>query len=135
MAKHLIGAHNVDAHIEAESKTIVITKDMILSPGAKDLLRNRGIAIRYGVQPETPSAAARMAPLKVASGKKENACCRGDAKDCPLTADCRAAGTGSMCRVLARADEIMITMGITTRTRREAVCLNIVNQLTNTGEK
>ncbi|MDP3480769.1 MAG: hypothetical protein Q8R88_13435 [Desulfoprunum sp.] len=130
MAKHLIGAHNVDAHIEIDTKTIVITKDMILSPGAKDLLRNRGIAISYGPRPGTKPPGAQEALQKVALSSQQSTCCRDATKACPSAADCQATGPGSLCRVLVRAEEIMITMGITDKTRREAVCLNIVSQLT-----
>lgn len=136
MAKHLIGAHNVDAHIKADTKTIVITKDMILSPGAGDLLRNRGIAISYGAPPATKPPGAQEAPQRVASSNRQSTCCRDAAKACPSAADCQATGPGPLCRVLARAEEIMITMGITDKTCREAVCLNIVSQLkTTTGDK
>ncbi len=136
MAKQLIGAHNVDAHIFAETGTIHIDRDMILSPGAQDILRNRGIRISYEACP----AEAPIRPQASGDTAREgNAgpCIRGDNKDCPAVTDCEATGTGFLCQTLARAEEILLKKyGITDRRRREAVLLNITAQLkTSTGEK
>lgn len=48
MGKILITKNNVSDFVQDESKEIFIKKNMILSSGAMDILRNRGIAIYYG---------------------------------------------------------------------------------------
>lgn len=47
MSKKLIGNHNVTEFICTDDNTIRVDSGMILSPGAKDVLRNKGISIIY----------------------------------------------------------------------------------------
>ena len=52
MAKQLIGRDNVEQYIcHAEKKIYIDPLLFILSPGGKDHLREKGIAIVYGAQP------------------------------------------------------------------------------------
>ncbi len=44
--KQLIGAHNVNDFIQ-DGKSISVGREMILTPGAKDILLNEGIRICY----------------------------------------------------------------------------------------
>ena len=50
IGKKLITKINVSELIQEGSKDIYIGSDMILTSGAMDILRNRGIAIHYGVE-------------------------------------------------------------------------------------
>ena len=47
MSKKLIGSHNVTEFICTDDNTIRVDSDMILAPGAKDVLRSKGIQIVY----------------------------------------------------------------------------------------
>lgn len=134
MAKQLIGAANVADHICMESKTIHIDQTMILSPGAKDVLRNQGISINYGPRPVavTP-AAATVAPALAgqATLPVDRPCIRGDERDCPLVAECAAGGSGHLCRTMAEAEAILAKKyDITDAARRQAVLVAITKQLT-----
>lgn len=105
MGKQLIGVHNIDAHVRSDSKSIHIDKDMILSPGAKDILRNRGISITYG---SLPHASPKEGYLdnKNSSGKGKPEECP-DADNCPLASDCAGTASGNLCKVLSKAEEIL----------------------------
>lgn len=130
MAKQLIGAANVADHICMESKTIHIDQTMILSPGAKDVLRNQGISISYGPRPAAMVTAA-PAPAGQASIPVDRPCIRGDQRDCPLVAECAAGGNGHLCRTLAEAEAIIAKKyDITDAARRQAVLVAITKQLT-----
>jgi len=60
MQKKLIGPHNVADFICADEKTLRVDSGMILSPGAKDILRVKGISIVYGEKsPQTVDAAKK----------------------------------------------------------------------------
>ncbi len=48
MKKQLIGAHNIDDFINPDTSSLCVDAGMILSPGAKDILRNKGVTIVYG---------------------------------------------------------------------------------------
>lgn len=52
MAKILLTKKNVNEHISEDGKNIYITNSMIITPGAKDVLRNKGVMIVYGEKPE-----------------------------------------------------------------------------------
>lgn len=60
MKKKLIANHNVTEFIDGANNTIWIAPDMILSPGARDVLRNKGVVIKYGC----PDDAARPQTVK-----------------------------------------------------------------------
>jgi hypothetical protein len=62
MKKRLISPHNVDEFICDQDRTIYVQTDMILSPGAKDVLRNRGISICFGPRPKTQLTEAVPVP-------------------------------------------------------------------------
>ena len=47
MKKILIGAHNLDRFVQAGATTLCLGPEHILTPGAKDLVRNKGISIVY----------------------------------------------------------------------------------------
>ncbi|MCG8616682.1 MAG: hypothetical protein MI802_10735 [Desulfobacterales bacterium] len=49
MKKILIGAHNLEKFLKGN--TLCLSKEHILSPGARDAARNRGISIIYGNAP------------------------------------------------------------------------------------
>ena len=51
MKKTLIGSSRIDEFIKEGEKTLYMDKTMILTPGAKDILRNRGVAIEFGPRP------------------------------------------------------------------------------------
>jgi len=58
MSKKLIGSHNVAEFICTDDNTIRVDSGMILAPGAKDVLRSKGIKIVYGkrtVKAESPA--------------------------------------------------------------------------------
>ena len=52
MAKKLIGVDNLDAAICPASNTVYADGSIILTPGAKDALGKRGVAIVYGPKPD-----------------------------------------------------------------------------------
>ncbi len=52
MGKKLVRANCVDEYICTETGTIYVDGTIILAPGAKDLLRNKGIRIVYGKKPD-----------------------------------------------------------------------------------
>ncbi|MBI9091272.1 MAG: hypothetical protein JEZ12_18830 [Desulfobacterium sp.] len=54
MKKTLIGSSRVDEFIKEGEKTLYMDKTMILTPGAKDILRNKGVAIEFGPRPVAP---------------------------------------------------------------------------------
>ena len=47
MKKELIGPHNLDKFLGPDDTVFRLGPDKILTPGARDLLRNRGIRIKY----------------------------------------------------------------------------------------
>ena len=47
MAKTLINAQNLDRYVDAGQTLFALGPDMILAPGAKDILCRRGIKIEY----------------------------------------------------------------------------------------
>ncbi|MCP3923275.1 MAG: hypothetical protein GY714_11890 [Desulfobacterales bacterium] len=51
MGKKLVRANCVDEYICIETGSIYVDGSIILAPGAKDLLRNKGIRIVYGPKP------------------------------------------------------------------------------------
>lgn len=53
MAKVLLTNKNIENYIAEDKKHIYISKDIIVTPGAKDLIRNRGISMIYGEKPCT----------------------------------------------------------------------------------
>lgn len=131
MAKQLISANNVADHICLETKTIHIDRTMILSPGAKDALRNQGITISYEPRPTATGKAAVTTEKQVSPAGTDQPCIRGDHKDCPLVAECGASGSGYLCRTLAEAEAILAKKyDLTDRARREAVLVAITKQLT-----
>lgn len=48
ISKKLITKSNCEGYISAIDGKIYISKDMVLTPGAKDVMRNKGIVICYG---------------------------------------------------------------------------------------
>ncbi len=64
MKKTLIGSSRVDEFIKEGEKTLYMDKTMILTSGAKDTLRDRGVAIVYGPRPvaETEETAPVSCP-------------------------------------------------------------------------
>lgn len=77
--KQLISVDNLDAFVGKDG-TVHVGKDMILTPGAKDELRKRRIAIVYGESP-APSPATSCAaavpaakPAAVAEGTAGSGC-------------------------------------------------------------
>ncbi len=47
MSKILLRDQNVLDYVDNNQRTLFVTKDMILTPGAKDLLRNQNVSIFY----------------------------------------------------------------------------------------
>ncbi|SFH66227.1 hypothetical protein SAMN05192551_10253 [Tindallia magadiensis] len=45
MAKKLITIHNIHSYLEPESKSFMMDKEMLLTSGAKDYLRQKGYTI------------------------------------------------------------------------------------------
>ncbi len=52
MGQKLVGASCVDEYICIETGCIYVDGSIILAPGAKDILRNKGIRIVYGPKPD-----------------------------------------------------------------------------------
>ena len=61
MGKQLVGRDNVEQYICHEEKIISVDQAMILSPGAKDYLREKGISVVYGGQKQNASKLAQKA--------------------------------------------------------------------------
>ena len=59
MGKQLVGRDNVEQFICHEEKKLYVGQALILTPGAKDYLQEKSIAVVYGEQPE---AKAKPAP-------------------------------------------------------------------------
>ena len=53
MKKQLVEAGNVDAYICKETGTLYLDGTLLLTPGAKDELSRRGVAVAYGPRPGT----------------------------------------------------------------------------------
>ena len=53
MGKQLVGRDNVEEFICHEEKKLYVGQTLILTPGAKDYLQEKSIAIVYGEQPAT----------------------------------------------------------------------------------
>ncbi len=65
MKKILIGSSRVDEFIKGDEKTLYMDSTMLLTPGAKDILRNRGVAIVYGSRPVAEETAPVSCPTEV----------------------------------------------------------------------
>jgi ethanolamine utilization cobalamin adenosyltransferase len=63
MKKTLIGSSRVDEFIKEGEKTLYMDKTMILTSGAKDILRKRGVAIEYGPRPVAETETEKTAPV------------------------------------------------------------------------
>lgn len=53
MGKQLVGRDNVEQFISHEEKKLYVGQTLILTPGAKDYLQEKSIAVVYGEKPET----------------------------------------------------------------------------------
>jgi len=66
MAKQLVGRDNVEQFICHEEKKLYVGKTLILTPGAKDYLQEKSIAVVYG---EAQAGVPKSSPKKeVSSG-------------------------------------------------------------------
>ncbi|MCP4115696.1 MAG: hypothetical protein GY737_09875 [Desulfobacteraceae bacterium] len=63
MKKTLIGSSRIDEFIKEGEKTLYMDKTMILTPGAKDILRDRGVVIEYGPRPVAETETEETAPV------------------------------------------------------------------------
>ena len=63
MGKTFISADNVDGFICRADQAFYVEKDMVLTPGAKDKLKNQGISIIYGPRPEARVQTDASAPM------------------------------------------------------------------------
>ena len=52
MGKQLVGRDNIEQFICHEEKKLYVGQTLILTPGAKDYLQEKSIAVVYGEQPE-----------------------------------------------------------------------------------
>lgn len=65
MAKELITAANLDAYIRKDLGKLFITPNRLITAGAKDELRQRGIQLVYG---EEPAPVQPAAPCRTSCG-------------------------------------------------------------------
>ena len=72
MGKILIGPKNVDQHVCRETNTLYLDNSMILTCGAKDFIRSRGIAISYGKRPDAGEPEAKT-PAEIPAEIKDQA--------------------------------------------------------------
>lgn len=93
MGKTLVSENRVESHICAASNTIYVD-GLILTPGAKDYLRNKGTTIVYGPKPEEETPAAKDPAQMVATLLREE---YGIADPAQLKAIC--------CKVLAALED------------------------------
>jgi len=70
MGKQLVGRDNVEEFICHEEKKLYVGQTLILTPGAKDYLQEKSIAIVYGEQPAME--AKPVAKAEAASGADLN---------------------------------------------------------------
>lgn len=68
MGKTLIGRHNIEQYICKREKKIYLDKTMLLSPGGKDYLHEKGVAIVYGAP---PAAGSQSSPKTESFGKPD----------------------------------------------------------------
>ena len=61
MKKTLIKANNLDSFVQADGKSLCLGPGHILTPGAKDAARNRGLTITYSNQ-DLPAEEASKQP-------------------------------------------------------------------------
>jgi len=78
MKKTLIGSSRVDEFVKEGEKTLYMDSTMILTPGAKDILRNRGVVIAYGPRP----AAEETAPVSETKEVRETREIPAESMDC-----------------------------------------------------
>jgi len=62
MKKQLVEAGDINAHISHDGTTFYADNSMILTPGAKDALSNKGIVIVHGSRPEQEEACCSETP-------------------------------------------------------------------------
>lgn len=86
MGKKLVGVNCLDEHICQSSKKIYADGSIILTPGAKDELKNRGISIVYGPKPEPEESA----PQKEAEKESSDTCNAEESVDTCEEAACSA---------------------------------------------
>lgn len=52
ISKRLITKNNYESFLSQDKTALYLESDMILTPGAKDALRNLAVTIKYGKEPE-----------------------------------------------------------------------------------
>ncbi len=70
--KQLIGAHNIENFIQ-DGKLTACGSEIILTPGAKDILRNKGISICYEKPLVEKKCAGKKEEMSVDKQQKEAA--------------------------------------------------------------
>lgn len=83
MGKKLVGVESLEGYICQSSNKLYMDGSILLTPGAKDELKNRGISIEYGPKPEqVPEPAPEEAPCCDTTVCEEK-----DQTDCTKSAD------------------------------------------------
>ncbi|MEA3544029.1 MAG: hypothetical protein U9R69_02280 [Thermodesulfobacteriota bacterium] len=72
MGKQLVRRDNVEQFICHEEKTLYVGEMLILTPGAKDYLQEKSIAVVYGEQPESKAKPVPVSKTETASGSDLN---------------------------------------------------------------
>ncbi|MCP4119221.1 MAG: hypothetical protein GY737_28230 [Desulfobacteraceae bacterium] len=86
MKKTLIGSSRVDEFVKEGEKTLYMDKTMILTPGAKDILRNRGVVIEYGPRPVADTGeTAPVSSTKEVEESQESREIPAESMDCLVT--------------------------------------------------
>lgn len=111
MKKTLVEVANLDAHICADTKSLYMDGSIILTPGAKDELSKRNIAVVYGSKPAACLPGCTCPACLAASVEKSTACPEGCT--CPACASAAAECTDDMDLLIAVAATLKNEYGIT----------------------
>lgn len=74
MAKELITVANLDAYIRKDLGKLFITPNRLITAGAKDELRKRGVQLVYGAEP-APAQPAACCPTSCGAGSSPSGGC------------------------------------------------------------
>lgn len=64
MGKVLLTKKNYKEHLTIIDQTVYMEGEFIVTPGVKDILRNQGIAIKYGCRPQAGVTSTQNAQVK-----------------------------------------------------------------------
>ncbi|TYT74294.1 hypothetical protein [Desulfobotulus mexicanus] len=129
MGKTLVGIKNLEEHICKDSCKIYIDGSIILTPGAKDELRSRGITIVYGPKPEAAAACPPGCTCEVCSAKAKGGCPAGCTCPACMEAALRSGAAGLESLILGIAGMLKTQYGISDPAQLMAISSKVVKTI------